>query len=208
MSQNDDSLREAAERSADWLIARLALEASGLGQPFDGWEQWVLRQSVDSFSETTTPKAVETHDYAVRLMRSAIVRDIESSGQSLDDPDPEIPGRWLSHYESMRLGELQWLVFFVSHSVFFGNEVDSADVASDGGGARQENQMEMPGENRPQKLGLASIVIGFGIAAIGLLVTFATYAAAGAGGTYLVAWGAILFGAFEGFKGIYRYLRS
>lgn len=208
MSHNNAGLREDAERSADWLIARLELEASVLEEPFDDWEHWALRQSFDSFSETTISKATEVHDYAAGLMKSAIVREVASSGHDLDDPNLEIPGQWLTHYESMRRGELPWLAFIVSHSVFFGNEVNHDEADSDTSGLRQNQHTQVLGQNQPTKPGLMSIGVGFGIAAIGLLVTFATYTAAAPGGTYVVAWGAILFGAFEGLRGIYRYLRS
>jgi hypothetical protein len=36
----------------------------------------------------------------------------------------------------------------------------------------------------------------------GILVTVFTYAAASGGGTYVVAWGAIVFGAIQFFKGV------
>lgn len=36
----------------------------------------------------------------------------------------------------------------------------------------------------------------------GLLVTFLTYSAASNGGTYVVAWGAVVFGAIQFFKGV------
>lgn len=36
----------------------------------------------------------------------------------------------------------------------------------------------------------------------GILVTVITYSAASGGGTYVVAWGAILFGAIQFFKGL------
>jgi hypothetical protein len=208
MSHDNAGLREDAEQSADWLIARLELEASVLGKPFDDWERWVLRQSFDSLSETTISKATEVHDYAVELMKSAVVREIASSGHNLGDPNLEIPGQWLTHHESMRRGELPWVVFIVSYSVFFGNEVNRDEVHSDIAGPRQNQQAQVLGQNQQTKPGFMSIGVGFGIAAIGLLVTFATYTAASPGGTYVVAWGAMLFGAFEGLRGIYRYLRS
>jgi hypothetical protein len=36
----------------------------------------------------------------------------------------------------------------------------------------------------------------------GIIVTVATYSAASGGGSYVVAWGAILFGAIQFFKGV------
>lgn len=38
----------------------------------------------------------------------------------------------------------------------------------------------------------------------GLLVTFLTYSAASNGGTYVVAWGAVIFGAIQFFKGVFQ----
>lgn len=38
----------------------------------------------------------------------------------------------------------------------------------------------------------------------GLLVTFLTYSAASDGGTYVIAWGAVIFGAIQFFKGLYQ----
>lgn len=42
----------------------------------------------------------------------------------------------------------------------------------------------------------------------GLAVTLVTYMAASGGGTYLVAWGAIIFGGWQFVKGLGRYLTS
>lgn len=41
----------------------------------------------------------------------------------------------------------------------------------------------------------------------GTVVTVATYEAASAGGTYVVAWGAILFGIIDFFRGLFGWLR-
>ena len=41
----------------------------------------------------------------------------------------------------------------------------------------------------------------------GTIVTVATYEAASGGGTYFVAWGAILFGIFDFFKGFFGWLK-
>lgn len=38
----------------------------------------------------------------------------------------------------------------------------------------------------------------------GLVVTALTYSAASDGGTYVVAWGAVLFGAIQFFKGVWQ----
>ena len=40
----------------------------------------------------------------------------------------------------------------------------------------------------------------------GLLVTILTYSAVSDGGTYVVAWGAVIFGAIQFFKGLFQRL--
>ena len=42
----------------------------------------------------------------------------------------------------------------------------------------------------------------------GLLVTYLTYYFAKSGGTYTVAYGAVVYGAFQGLKGLWNYLRE
>lgn len=42
----------------------------------------------------------------------------------------------------------------------------------------------------------------------GIVVTVATYSAASGGGTYIVAWGAILFGGLQLLSGIYQYFKA
>lgn len=42
----------------------------------------------------------------------------------------------------------------------------------------------------------------------GFLVTAVTFSAAGEGGRFIVAWGAILFGAIQFCRGIFQYARS
>jgi hypothetical protein len=40
----------------------------------------------------------------------------------------------------------------------------------------------------------------------GLAVTIGTYAAAGPGGTFIITWGAIVFGGYQFLKGLFRYM--
>ena len=49
---------------------------------------------------------------------------------------------------------------------------------------------------------LAPVVWGGVICLIGLVVTVGSYSAASGGGTYVVAWGAILFGALQMIQGL------
>jgi hypothetical protein len=56
--------------------------------------------------------------------------------------------------------------------------------------------------------GLRNILIGFGIALVGTIVTVASYNSSGPGGTFVVAWGAIVFGAIQGIRGLVQLLRG
>jgi hypothetical protein len=42
----------------------------------------------------------------------------------------------------------------------------------------------------------------------GIVVTVATLSAASSGGTYVVAWGAVIFGGLQFFQGLYQYLTA
>ncbi|GEM_PF-4368911 len=58
---------------------------------------------------------------------------------------------------------------------------------------------------------LKSIGVGVVIAIIGIVITAATYAAAASnpgGGSYVVAWGAVIFGGFQAIRGIFAYLSA
>ncbi len=55
---------------------------------------------------------------------------------------------------------------------------------------------------------IISMVIGAVIALVGTAVTLGTYQAASGGGQFVVAWGAILFGALQFLSGLIRHLRS
>lgn len=54
--------------------------------------------------------------------------------------------------------------------------------------------------------GLGNILIGFGIAFVGTVITFATYSAASGGGTYVVAYGAIIVGGLQFVMGLFQLL--
>lgn len=53
--------------------------------------------------------------------------------------------------------------------------------------------------------GRKSMLIGGIVAAIGLVITIGSYAAATGGGTYVVTWGAIVFGGLQFFRGVAVY---
>ena len=42
----------------------------------------------------------------------------------------------------------------------------------------------------------------------GIVVTFGTYSLASGGGTYIIAWGAIVFGAVKFVRGLIGYIKS
>lgn len=53
-----------------------------------------------------------------------------------------------------------------------------------------------------KEAGKRNMMWGAGIAVLGIIVTAATYSAASGGGSYVVAWGAIVFGGFRFFRGL------
>jgi hypothetical protein len=56
---------------------------------------------------------------------------------------------------------------------------------------------------------MGEMLIGGGVCVIGLIVTigsFSTASSSPSGGTYVIAWGAIIFGAIQFFRGLNRFL--
>ncbi len=53
--------------------------------------------------------------------------------------------------------------------------------------------------------GQRDMIIGGLVCVVGILITAITYSSAEGGGTYVVAWGAIVFGAIQFFRGLYKY---
>ncbi len=53
--------------------------------------------------------------------------------------------------------------------------------------------------------GQRSMIFGGLVCVVGILITAGTYASAEGGGTYFIAWGAIVFGAIQFFRGFYHY---
>jgi hypothetical protein len=53
---------------------------------------------------------------------------------------------------------------------------------------------------------LKQMAIGGVICIVGLVITIGTYQAAQGGGRYVVAWGAIIFGGFQFFRGLGRLM--
>lgn len=56
--------------------------------------------------------------------------------------------------------------------------------------------------------GMTMMLWGFGVAIVGVIVTGVTWATAAPGGTFVVAWGAILFGTIRGIIGVVRLSRG
>ncbi len=50
--------------------------------------------------------------------------------------------------------------------------------------------------------GMGNIVVGGIVCVVGVVITASTYASAEGGGTYVVAWGGILFGGIQLLKGL------
>jgi hypothetical protein len=67
------------------------------------------------------------------------------------------------------------------------------------------NAVRPTGLNRP---GAGQMLAGFGIAGIGVVITAVTWAIAAPGGTFVVAWGAIVFGTIRGIIGAVRMSRG
>jgi hypothetical protein len=58
-----------------------------------------------------------------------------------------------------------------------------------------------------RKVAQKDMLIGAGFCIVGLIITIATYTTAASsrgGGTYVIAWGAIIFGALQFFRGLAR----
>jgi len=74
----------------------------------------------------------------------------------------------------------------------------------------KENAVQStPAGNRSD--GVGSMVIGGLICLVGIVVTVVSYSAASSssrGGSYVVAWGAILFGGIRFFKGLFQSMKG
>jgi len=67
---------------------------------------------------------------------------------------------------------------------------------------------ERPGSRAPQSPA-RNMIVGAVWCIVGIVITAATYGAASRrGGTYVVAWGAIIFGGFQFLKGLLQLLRG
>jgi len=67
----------------------------------------------------------------------------------------------------------------------------------------QQAAIEMAARERRRKSAGADILIGLVLCLLGIVITVATYnSASRSGGTYVVAYGPIIFGAIRFFKGL------
>ncbi|TPW76077.1 hypothetical protein [Schumannella soli] len=64
------------------------------------------------------------------------------------------------------------------------------------------------GMSSARKSGLIAMLVGFGIMLVGIVITVGTYLSSAHGGTYFVAWGAIIFGGIRGVIGLVRLIRG
>lgn len=77
-------------------------------------------------------------------------------------------------------------------------------------GSAAPQQMPYPTQAQAQapNSGMRNILVGFGVCLVGTIITVATYNASGPGGTFVVAWGAIVFGGIQGIRGIVQLLKG
>ncbi|GAB3407835.1 hypothetical protein GCM10027515_24290 [Schumannella luteola] len=64
------------------------------------------------------------------------------------------------------------------------------------------------GMSAARKAGLRTMLVGFGIMLVGIVITAGTFFFAAPGGSYVVTWGAIIFGGVQGVAGLVRFLRN
>jgi hypothetical protein len=73
------------------------------------------------------------------------------------------------------------------------------------------NYLSSPNAVAPAGLarpGMTMMLWGFGVAIVGVIITGVTWATAAPGGTFVVAWGAIIFGTIRGIIGVVRLTRG
>lgn len=80
-----------------------------------------------------------------------------------------------------------------------------APLPAEAAPAEASDPVPTPAQAPPRK-GMRDMVIGGLWAAGGAAVTIATYSASASGGRYVVAWGAIIFGAFQFVRGLVEFL--
>ena len=70
---------------------------------------------------------------------------------------------------------------------------------------RQEEYSAKASEENTEEA-MRNMAIGGAVCLIGLFVTIVSYQNAAGGGRYVLAWGAILFGGFQFFKGLFQLM--
>jgi hypothetical protein len=124
----DESLRRKAETSGEWLISQVKKEAALTDSPFEDWDDWVLRQSFEAFSEEDHPHVLMTHNDTVRLIRSAILRAKKAGVPTIKvRPGLSLPTNWQAHYQVVFTTELPWVISAAMQNAFFGNPADGEE---------------------------------------------------------------------------------
>ena len=85
-----------------------------------------------------------------------------------------------------------------------GGRRPTSDAGSDDGSESVSTGMEDINPEEEQQLARTDILAGVGVLAAALLVTGGTYLFAAPGGTYYVAWGAVIYGAIRIRRGVDR----
>ena len=199
MTNHDDALSPDEEASVNWLIEKLHDQAGRLELQFGDWDEWALRQPAQTFSEEDMPHVIDTHNRTVHLARTCMIAQWQASPHYSEDEGWGVPEDWRIHYESLVAGDGQRLISLAINSAIFGNPFDPAETAE-----VDENGEIIPAEDGT-KAGMSAMIAGLVTAAIGTAITVGTYMAASGGGVYLVAWGAIIFGAIQAIWGAITY---
>ena len=115
-------LQEYAEASGEWLCQQIEAESVLQGKPLQDWDKWVLRRGFQEFSEEDIPHVVVSHNLAVHLVRSAIVRAKKAGKPTVKVRDGlRLPVEWQEHYQVVYTTELPWMIAVAMQNAFFGN---------------------------------------------------------------------------------------
>jgi hypothetical protein len=201
MNTGESSSAENLRNTMDWVFTRLRTQAEKIGMPFDESDEYRLRQPGSSVADEDFEQVAETHNVTVQLLRGAIGADMQAAGIGADEDSAPMPPEWIHHMDVVQTHAPEWIMNMAINSAIYGNPLDPEEVAS-----AQAHDSALRVARRAK--GTKNMGIGFGIAVLGLVVTAVSYSMAGAGGTYFFFWGAILFGAIQGFIGVYEYIRA
>jgi len=123
-----DTFRQRAEKSGEWLIQQVKAEAMATGFPFEEWDEWVLRNTFEDFSEEDVPHVVMTLNDSVHLIRSAITKAKKNGAATIKvRPGLVLPTIWQGHYELVYTSELPWMISVAMQNAFFGNPLEDEE---------------------------------------------------------------------------------